>query len=137
MNVYDFIKIHEGLRLKPYLCTAGKTTIGWGRNLDDNGISEEEASTMLANDVEMCVRELQRNYSGYAILDEVRQAVLIDMVFNLGWPRLSQFKKMFAALDAQDYIHASREMLNSRWADQVGMRAKRLADMMRTGDWYV
>ena len=92
---------------------------------------------MLANDVEMCVRELQRNYSGYAILDEVRQAVLIDMVLNLGWPRLSQFKKMFAALDAQDYIHASREMLNSRWADQVGMRAKRLADMMRTGDWYV
>lgn len=127
------IKEHEGLRLKPYECTAGKLTIGYGRNLDDNGISEVEANALLDNDINsVCIRlESQDFWTG---LCAARQAVLIDMCFNLGWPRLSGFRKMLAALRVADYQAAAREMLDSQWAKQVGGRATKLAKIMRTGE---
>jgi lysozyme len=124
---------HEGLRLKPYKCTAGKWTIGVGRNLDDVGISEAEADVLLENDIDRVLSELER-LDFWRGLDSVRQVVLVDMCFNLGWPRLSGFSKMLAAIRNKDYSSAAVEMLDSRWAAQVGKRAVTLSKMMKTGE---
>jgi lysozyme len=124
---------HEGLKLKPYLCTAGKLTIGVGRNIEDRGISLTTALQMLDEDIEICVAELIKNFPRYITLSENRKMVLIDMCFNLGWPRLRGFKKMFAALEVEDYNEAANQMLDSNWAKQVGQRAKTLEAMMRQG----
>ncbi len=125
---------HEGLRLRPYRCTAGKLTIGVGRNLEEVGITEAEASAMLDNDIARVLLEL-RGLEFFAALDEVRRAVLADMCFNLGFAGLGKFRKMLAAVETGDFTAASAEMLNSRWAVQVGSRAQRLSAMMKTGQW--
>lgn len=125
------IKKHEGLRLKPYRCPAGKLTIGYGRNLDDVGISEGEAEVLLTNDISRAIGEAQI-LAGHAWVDlsDNRKAVLVDMVFNLGLTRLSKFYKFLAALREGDYATAAKEMLNSKWAKQVGRRAITLAYIM-------
>lgn len=131
----EMLKRHEGRRLFPYKCTAGKTTIGYGRNIQDTGISEEEAEFMLQADVERCILELVDKTDYFIILCEPRQTVLINMLFNLGWGRFSRFKKMIKAVREGDYLRASVEMLDSRWADQVGGRAKELSAIMLTGEY--
>ncbi len=123
------IKRHEGLRLKPYLCPAGKLTIGYGRNLEDNGISETEAIQLLEHDVSKAFNDAQ-TLPCFRSLTPVRQAVMVDMTFNLGLSRLTQFHKMFAAIEHQDWETTGNEMLNSRWARQVGQRAQTLSQMM-------
>lgn len=128
----DMLVRHEGLRLKPYRDTVGKLTIGVGRNLDDNGISAEEAMLMLDADIVDHSREAQK-LPVFVKLDMVRQDVLIDMTFNLGLPRLQGFKKFLAALEARDWPQAAKEMLDSKWATQVGSRATELARMIETG----
>ena len=122
---------HEDLRLKPYRCTSGKLTIGVGRNLEDVGISNDEAAFLLDNDINRVFAELTKNVPSFGALDEVRQHVLMDMNFNLGLPRLLKFEKFLAAVEARDFVTAAREMLNSKWATQVGERAETLATMMR------
>lgn len=122
---------HEGLRLKPYRDTVGKLTIGVGRNLDDVGITESEARTLLENDISTVCRELDRALPWWRDLSEPRQRALADMAFNLGTPRLLGFKRMIAALERKDYEEAANEMLLSQWADQVKSRAVRLAAAMR------
>ena len=135
MNALDLLKRHEGYRRFPYLCPAGKMTIGYGWNLDDNGISEHEAEIILAGHIEGAVQFLSREpYWGG--LNETRQAVLINMCVNMGWPRLSRFKKMRAALGASDFEGAADEMKDSAWYGQVGDRAKELVGMMRSGAWF-
>jgi len=75
---------HEGLRLKPYRCTAGKLTIGIGRNLDDSGISQSEAHIMLINDIMNCEKQLQAKIPDiYDGLDEVRKSVLLNMCISI------------------------------------------------------
>jgi len=123
---------HEGLRLKPYKCTAGKLSIGYGRNLDDMGISEVEAMVLLRHDIERCYDELNV-FSWFADLDQVRQEALVDMLFNLGLPTFLEFKKTLKFVAEGKYSQAAEEMLRSKWADQVGDRAKELAYMMDTG----
>jgi len=135
MNKVELIKKHEGYRSRPYYCTEGKYTVGYGRNLDDNGIRKDEAQLMLANDLKDCESQVEDNIDCFNKLSEVRQAVLINMVFNLGWPRLSKFNKMLLALDNGDFGRASEEMLDSRWARQVGNRAIELSDMMKINEW--
>ncbi len=135
MDKIELIKKHVGLRLKPYLCTAGKTSIGFGRNLDDNGISLEEAEVMLANDLKPAEEMLANKMDHWDALSEVRQAVLINMVFNLGWPRFSKFKKCIAAVNDGYFDRAAAEMLDSRWARQVGNRAIELSEMMKSNHW--
>lgn len=135
MNLVDLIKEDEGLRLKPYRCTAGKLTIGYGHNIEDNGIPEHIAEALLDYDLDVADEELRDNLPFYWQLSEVRKAVLVSMCINLGWPRLSGFEKMIAALEARAYETAAYEMLDSRWARQVGNRAKRLAWMMQHDKW--
>jgi len=129
----ELLKKHEGLKLLPYKCTAGKLTIGYGRNIEDTGISEEEAEFMLQADIERCVIELVDKTDYFVTLSEPRQTVLVNMLFNLGWSRFNRFKKMIRAVKDCDYHRASVEMLDSRWADQVGGRAKELAGIMSRG----
>ncbi|MGB0823694.1 MAG: glycoside hydrolase family protein, partial [Alphaproteobacteria bacterium] len=112
---------------------AGRLTIGVGRNLEDLGITTDEAMFLLANDVERCCAELDLAVPWWRTLDDVRQRVLVNMVFNLGIRRFLGFKKMLRHAAAQAWDLAADEMLDSRWAVQVGMRAKTLSDMMRSG----
>jgi lysozyme len=125
---------HEGLRLKPYRCTAGKLTIGIGRNLDDCGISQSEAYVMLINDIMNCEKQLQAKIPDiYNGLDEVRKSVLLKMCFNLGVSGLLGFKNTLAFIKAGDWERAANNMLVSRWAKQVGCRAIELSELMRKG----
>ena len=126
------IKKHEGFSSKPYKCTAGKITIGYGRNLEDNGISEEEAEELLKGDINKVYSQLI-NYQWFAELDKVRSGVIVNMTFNLGLRGMLKFIKMINALSLKDYELAAKEMLNSKWARQVGDRATELAEQMRTG----
>ena len=127
------LRLHEGERLKPYRCTAGKLTIGVGRNLEDRGITAEESAYLLGNDIDSHWRELVKALPWVEQLDEVRQRVLLDMAFNLGIGGLLGFKNTLATIKAGDFQKASVMMLDSKWARQVGRRADRLAGMMATG----
>jgi len=127
------LRRHEGMKLTPYRCTAGKLTIGVGRNLDDVGITEDEALVLLDNDVTRVFQECQRHLPTFGSLCEARQHVLIGMTFNLGFAGLLDFKKMLAAVEAADFDRAAAEMLDSKWARQVGTRAATLAKMMKEG----
>ena len=125
---------HEGLRLKPYRCTAGRLTIGIGRNLDDRGISQKEAYAMLERDIQDCEQWLLDEIPEiYNKLDEVRQSVLLNMCFNLGIKGLLEFKNTLSFIGAGDWERAANNMLASKWAKQVGMRAIELSEMMRKG----
>lgn len=119
--------------MKPYRCSAGALTIGVGRNLDDRGITEHEALYLLDNDITRVQSELDVNIPSWRGLSDARQMVLMDMCFNLGISRFLKFKRMLAALRDGDYETAAREALLSKWADQVGQRARTLAEMMRRG----
>lgn len=125
--------IHEGMRLKPYKDSVGKLTIGVGRNLDDVGITEVEALELLENDIHRVMDDLDRNVPWWRTLSEDRQLVFADMVFNLGINRFMGFKNMLRAAKEANYEEAARQMLDSRWATQVGARATKLATAMRSG----
>ena len=124
---------HEGLRLFPYECTAGKLTIGVGRNLEDVGITEDEAIYLLRNDIARCAAELAQAKPIVKSLDDVRYFVLLNMAFNLGITRLLKFKKMWEAIEDSRYTDAALEMQDSRWCEQVGGRCKELAVLMENG----
>jgi lysozyme len=125
---------HEGLRLTPYLDTVGKLTIGYGRNLDDRGISPQEAAFLLDNDVADGTAEALRAFAWLLRMDEVRSAVIVEMVTSIGLPRFLTFKRCIAACASGDYETAARELLDSDWRVQVGpTRSQRLAEQLRTG----
>lgn len=124
---------HEGLELHPYVDTVGKLTIGYGRNLDDRGITQGEAAHLLENDVTLAIQEALQAFPWLTKVDEARQAVIVEMVAHLGLSRFLGFKKALAACAVGDWETAAAEMLNSKWAGQVGARAIRLAAQLRTG----
>lgn len=134
MITVEQIKKHEGYKQYPYYCTGGKLTIGYGRNLEDNGIDEEEAEQLLARDVKEAKAGIKRRID-VSRCNEPRQAVLVNMAFNLGVTGLMGFKKMIANLEQGNYEQAALEMLHSRWANQVPGRANELAKQMLSGEW--
>lgn len=141
LNLLNQLRRHEGLRLEPYKCSEGYLTIGFGRNIETNGISEAEAEFMLSNDLIACENEL-KDEGWYNQLDETRRAVVLNMAYNLGKPTLLKFSKFIGRLSDNDYEGASKEMITgsdgvseSKWASQVGKRAYELAEQMRTGQW--
>lgn len=126
----------EGLRLKPYLDTIGKLTIGIGRNLDDVGISAMEAYDLLDHDIDRAVHALVDRYPWFPDLDEVRQAVLVNLCFNMGAASLAKFVNTLAAVELGDYEAAARGLQASQWFRQVQRsRSSRLIQMMRSGEW--
>ena len=142
--------IHEGIRLEPYKCPAGYLTIGVGRNLDTNPITEEEkkvvgdwrhgitknaAFYLLRNDIARVEKECKKNIGFWRNLDDERQYALLDMAFNLGIKGLLQFKKMLSDMAIGNYRGAAKECLNSKYARDVGKRAERIAKTIETGEF--
>jgi lysozyme len=120
------LKRHEGFRSKPYQCTAGVWTWGYGFT----SITEDEADLVLR----LKVLDLRHTlHSRIYHLTPLRQNVIINMAYNLGLEGIGKFRRMWTAIDAGDYNLAADEMLNSKWARQVGNRAVELAEQMRTG----
>ncbi len=139
---------HEGLRLVVYddatgqPITKGDTlkgypTIGYGRNLASRGISLATAALWLQEDLKEAWADVERAFPWTAsdAINDARHSVLVEMCYNLGLTKLKGFKKMLAALERHDFQTAADEMLDSKWARQVGGRAKTLAAVMRTGRW--
>lgn len=131
MNVVESIKKHEGFRKRMYKDSVGVATIGYGFNLEQIELPKPVAELWLSFEIEKHQKELER-YHWYNRLDPVRQDVLLDMHYNLGDSRFREFRRMIKALENGKYDEAAREMLDSKWANQVGQRAKDLADLMRT-----
>ena len=130
------LKKHEGVMLFAYSDTVGKTTIGYGRNIDGvggKGISLEEAEYLLENDVEEFITGVEEALPWALGETSARKRVLVNMAFNLGVEGLLGFSNMLEAMEDGDYETASKEMLNSKWATQVGKRAVELAADMEHG----
>ena len=127
--------VHEGLRTHAYVDTVGKLTIGVGRNLTDKGITRVEALYLLDHDIDHAIQDLEAAFPWVVSLDPVRQAVLVDMSFNLGITKLKGFVNTMKAVEQGRWQDAASGMRNSLWARQVGYRATKLARMMVTGMW--
>lgn len=134
-RIYDMLKIHEGVEDRPYKCTAGKITIGVGRNLEDKGLSLDEIEYLLRNDIRDATSDMIDviGVEYMKTLSDAQFDCLVMMSFNLGKTRFASFKKMIKAVQEGDFKRAQKEMLDSRWADQVGKRANDLAELM--GDY--
>jgi lysozyme len=127
------LEIDEDRRKIIYKDTLGKITGGVGRNLSDRPFSDDEIDLMLKNDIAFVERELDRRIPWWRKLDDVRQNVIANMAFNMGVPRLLGFSMTLDLVNSGRFDAAAEEMLRSRWAVQVGDRAKRLSTMMRKG----
>lgn len=125
---------HESYRQFPFVDQTGHLTVGIGRNLSDRGISTTEAYYLLDEDITYFTHKLNHFLHFFHILSENRQIALINMCFNLGVQGFLNFTQMILALEAHDYERAADEMLNSKWAEQVGERAHCLANIIRTGE---
>ena len=123
----------EGKRNKVYTDTVGVPTIGVGRNLLDVGLSDDEVSYLLGNDIQRVCAELDAEIPWWRDMSEERQRCVTNMVFNLGITGLMGFKNTLAAMKDGRYDAAADGMLNSHWSSQVGQRAQRLSTMMREG----
>ena len=97
-RLVEQLRRHEGVESKPYKDTVGKLTIGVGRNLDDVGLSDDEIDYLLHNDILTVQSELDVWWSGWRDLNETRQLVVADMMFNMGSPTLENFRMFKAAL---------------------------------------
>lgn len=138
VNTIDLIKKHEGFRSKAYQCSAGVWTIGWGHT---KGVKEgdtcavAQAEAWFFDDLVEAITDASQlfGFLVFSNLSHNRQAVLIDMMFNLGYNRLKGFVDMRAAIRKDLFEAAADEMMDSLWATQVGSRADNLAEMMLHG----
>jgi lysozyme len=146
------IKKHEGFMPTVYKCTAGANTIGYGRNIDANPITEheliqcgmkdyntitkEQATKLLEMDLQKYIHAVDTSFPDIIqLLNEPRKWVLYNMAFNMGMTRLRKFVNFFSAILNLNYTKASIEMLDSAWHKQVGKRAQELSLQMKTGEW--
>jgi len=125
---------HEGTRLDMYQDTLGIWTVGVGHNIEEKGISQAVMELMLEEDLAEAVSELKRSVSFFSKMPEQVQEALVNLAFNMGIPRLMQFKKTLAYLRDGNFEAAADELLDSRYAEQVGRRADEVADMIRTAE---
>lgn len=146
------IKDDEGLVLKPYRCSEHKLTIGYGYNMDANPlpkhievylkehgvITKEMADELFASKYVQSV-EAARNIIGssWAMTNEVRRAVIISMIYQMGEIGFKKFTNTIRHIKAMNWIHAAYHMLQSKWEDQTEDRAHRYALMMATGLWLL
>ena len=132
-ELLERVKKHEGFSSKPYKCPAGKLTIAYGRNIEDNGITKDEAEYLLINDLTGSMDELLKNFPWVDTMSIRRQYVLVEMVFNMGIAKFKQFKKMIEYCRIGDYEKAAEQALDSAWHKQVGKRAETLAKILKEG----
>ena len=131
--ILQSLKRHEGFRRHPYVDTVGKLTVGYGRNLDDVGLTQDEAAMLLEADVTRAIAACLQTWPWLSGLDDVRSAVIVEMAVNLGIDGLKGFRKMLAACEKGDFATAEAEALDSVWRTQVGARAYRLARQLGSG----
>lgn len=148
------LSLHEGIRLQPYRCPRGFLTIGVGRNLQTNplsreeikilgrrdlssGITRQEAFFLLRGDIRRTLEKCRKEIPFFDNLDDERQYVLVDMAFNMGIGGLLKFQKMLAFIGVENYRQAAAELLSSRYARQVPIRAERLAQTLKNGRWHL
>ena len=131
-NLLASTKLHEGFRNRAYQDTVGVWTIGYGTNLQELVIDDELATKWLYDKLRQA-EVSAGGYPWYAKLSQPRKDVIVEMIYNLGLPRFDKFAKLKTALAEQKFDVAAMEMLSSVWAEQVGVRALRLAGQMKTG----
>ena len=137
----DFAVEREGVVLmkngnhKLYECPAGHMTIGHGHNLEAHGLPPRMATELLNMQLAEVKKECSEKVKGWESLNSARTSVLIDMNFNMGWTTLSKFKKFLSAVESGDYEKAAKEMKDSNWYRQVGLRAEILHKMMQSGTY--
>jgi len=149
-KILERIKIFEGYSHEPYVCPAGKWSVGYGFNYQDRGFRTEEITEILKNgfseglasrlaerDVRECIRALDNVYPFFKDLNKPRQAVLADMVYQMGLTGFQTFRRMIGALQAGDFERASAEMQDSLWFQQSGRRSRINCKQMKTGEWQV
>lgn len=127
------IQRHEALKLRSYPDTRGNITIGYGRNISANGISESEADILLNNDIMNATMYLYKFVPWAIDLDDVRKAVLIELTFNIGIDKVLQFRQTLDAIKERNYLLASQQLLNSEWAKEVGNRSQDMAHALELG----
>ena len=135
----ESVKKHEGYRNKVYLDTLGKRTVGVGHLCvedfweDDKEYEESFLMEILQKDLQEAIRNAKEHMNKYGCSDinEIAEEILIEMVFQLGMTGVSKFKNMWKALAELNYVGASYEMLDSRWAKQTPNRAKAMAEQMK------
>lgn len=137
LKLKKLLVIHESYKQFPYQDSTGHLTIGIGRNLDDRGISTTEAFQLLDDDIFYFYTKLNHALPFFCDMSDNRQIALVDMCFNLGINGLLGFTQAIEALKNKDYEAAAKEMLDSKWAEQVGERANTLAEIIRTGECNV
>lgn len=125
-KLIDQLIEHEGLRLKPYVCSAGKLTIGIGRNLVGKGISEREARFLLDNDIQECYDDLLPLFINFELIQDSIQHVLLDMRFQLGAAGFRKFKKMITAVNNRNQEEMIKQMKDSNWYKQTPGRVEKL-----------
>lgn len=136
----SLIEAEEGFRVTPYKCTSGKTTIGFGTNAEAHGLdvtgqvwTRAQAEAALLDELEIIIAELDRRWPSWRALDDIRVAVILSSVYQLGIYGAAQFKATIAALLERDFNAAAERLLASRWAKQTPARVKRNAEAIRTG----
>jgi len=127
----EIIKRHEGMELKPYRDSLGILTIGIGHNLE-NGLNEKIINLIFEDDMLSVVADCEK-FDWYAGLNKARQSVIENMIFNIGYGRFRGFKNTIDFIAKNQFNHAAEEMLDSKWAGQVGNRAIELSQIMRSG----
>ncbi len=132
------IKQHEGYREKVYLDTKGIPTGGWGHAFHvDSPLTQEICELLFEQDYNNTKTDASKFVSVHMLdhLSPVRTAVIVDMMYNLGYVKLSKFKRFIKALQKKDYDLAAKEMIDSKWYTDVKSRADRLIRMMKTNKW--
>lgn len=119
----------EGKRNKPYRCTAGKLTIGIGRNLEDVGLYDDEIYYLLQNDIKRKIKSVKTLFPEYDDFTEAQKLALLNMNFNMGVGTLSKFKNTIKMINSGLWEKARKNALLSLWAKQVKSRSKRVTDL--------
>ena len=136
-RLIEMLRRHEGVEKHVYLDTEGLETIGVGRNITKTGLglSDDEVNYLLQNDISRVIKELSGAFPWFSGLNEARKDAMISLGFNLGLPRLLQFKNALESMSSGDFESAAEHFLDSRWATQVKGRAIELTDMIRSGEY--
>lgn len=134
-SLEDMLVRHEGEVLHAYQDSEGYWTIGVGILIDKRGggITQEESRYLLKNRIQKVAAEAQA-FPWYHKLNNPRKQVILNMLYNLGKPRFLKFKRMIAAIEKDDYATAARELMDSKYARQVGQRAVELSTILYTGE---
>jgi len=134
-KLIEQLKRHEGVKLKPYKCSAGKLTIGVGKNIEDNGITLEEAEYLLQNDIAEARSQLLHAFPWMGEFNDARISAMINFTFNVGIGTVKKFENTLSYMQSGEWDKAADEMMDSRWARQVGNRAIEVTEQIRTGEW--